>query len=102
MIHSLRPVDYDVLADPSLPDRHSIGPGDEGLFTQKCTYRHPLDCHSERSRGISKPCLEARLSRSNARPDWVNGAATANRRLRFLDFARNDIGALEMTLERSE
>ena len=41
--------------------------------------------------------MTIRRDRLNARPCCMNGAATANRRLRFLGFARNDIGAPRMT-----
>ena len=63
------------------------------------TYCHLLGRHSERSEESQNLVLKAGCrgaTRLNARPGFVNGAATANRRLRFLGFARNDIRALRI------
>ena len=73
----------------------------QGLFTQKCTYRQPLGCdyqlRSDSQHFFRKPCCRGEM-RLSARPCCVNGAATANRRLRFLGFARNDTKTHGMTM----
>ena len=70
----------------------------QGLFTQKFTYRQPLGCdaslRSDSRNFVPKTGYRGEM-RLSARPCCVNGATTANRRFRFLGFARNHYGIVK-------